>query len=124
MTARACCLLLAALAAGCGGSRETIATTARSIAVSIAGRTLSGPDVAAAAPGTIRVTQGERVALAAASDEAVALHLHGYDRHLDIAAGQRAVLGFDATAAGRFAIEGHYPDGTEKTLAYLEVHPR
>ena len=80
---------------------------------------------------TIRVIQGDAVELTFTSDEAAELHLHGYDRTLEVAPGRRAVLTIDAKIAGRFSIEAHRfgagaPGGRKHhvVLLYLEVHPR
>jgi hypothetical protein len=42
---------------------------------------------------TIRATQGRILELAFTADETVELHLHGYDRHLTVRAGEEAVMG-------------------------------
>jgi hypothetical protein len=47
------------------------------------------------------------IELAFTADETVELHLHGYDRHLTVRAGEEAVMRLDAKVAGRFAIEAH-----------------
>lgn len=119
------CAVVIAIVAGCSASREPGAATSRTVALSIANRALSTPDLVAGTPaGTIRTVQGERLTLEASSDERVSLHLHGYEKRLEIGPRESASLAFDAMATGRFPLEGHYPDGTEKTLVYLEVHPR
>lgn len=79
-------------------------------------------------PGTvIRVTEGETIDLRWTSDEAVDLHLHGYDIELRVVPGAAAVMVVNAVTTGRFPITshgwaggGHGHDG----LAYLEVYPR
>jgi hypothetical protein len=81
---------------------------------------------------TIRATQGAMLELAFAADETVELHLHGYDRHLTVRPGEKAVLRLDAKVAGRFAIEAHRfggpaggsPSRGHVVLLYLEIHPR
>jgi hypothetical protein len=82
----------------------------------------------------IRVTQGDLLELVFTSDEAAALHLHGYDLHLDVEAGAPAVLQVDAKIAGRFVLEAHRfgkpagapgaPAHRHVELLYLEVYPR
>ena len=82
---------------------------------------------------TLRVTQGTTVELTFTTDEAVELHLHGYDRLLAVEPTLPAVLRLDATIAGRFAIEAHRfggiapAAGTRRhahvVLLYLEVYP-
>jgi FtsP/CotA-like multicopper oxidase with cupredoxin domain len=82
----------------------------------------------------IRVTQGDVVELAFASDEPAELHLHGYDRLVTVAPNAPAVLRLDANVAGRFSIEAHrFGGGTggarkqgrgHVVLLYLDVYPR
>lgn len=75
----------------------------------------------------VRVTEGQIVELILSSDEAVELHLHGYDVVAKAKPGAPAVMGFSAHATGRYPVtmHGHSHGGThsEKTLLYLEVHP-
>jgi hypothetical protein len=82
---------------------------------------------------TLRVVQGERIELRWTSDEVTTLHLHGYDVETTVAPGAPATMVFEAYATGRFPIVTHgfgksgaSPAATprEKTLLYLEVHPR
>jgi hypothetical protein len=82
---------------------------------------------------TIRVTQGATVEIAFTGDEPAELHLHGYDRTLELVPGAPAVLKLDARIAGRFAIEAHRFGSAgaaasgkrgQTVLLYLEVHPR
>jgi FtsP/CotA-like multicopper oxidase with cupredoxin domain len=84
-----------------------------------------------AAQQRIRVTQGDVVELAFASDEPAELHLHGYDRLVTVAPNAPAVLRLDANVAGRFSIEAHrFGGGARKqgrghvVLLYLDVYPR
>jgi len=66
------------------------------------------------------------------SDEAVTVHLHGYDIELALAPGNPGVMTVQAYAAGRFPITAHTPGDKaakggghkERVLLYLEVHPR
>ena len=86
----------------------------------------------ASGPKALRVRQGERVTLEWLSDEAAALHLHGYNVELTLAPGKPGVMSVDAYAAGRFPIAVHrFGDDPqhgggheERVLLYLEVHPR
>ncbi|MSO54816.1 MAG: hypothetical protein EXQ90_06820 [Rhodospirillales bacterium] len=85
------------------------------------------------APRTIRATQNDTVVLRWRSDEAVRLHLHGYDIEIAVEPSRVAELTIPARATGRFAIEAHgfgeaarataTPAG-HTTLLYLEIHPR
>lgn len=75
----------------------------------------------------IRVTQGDDVELIWTSDEAVELHLHGYDLALELSAGEPGTLSFHARATGRFPVTSHGFSGEHdhghSTLLYLEVYP-
>ena len=75
----------------------------------------------------IRIVEKDAVDLRWVSDEAVKLHLHGYDKKLQLRPGVPAVMSLTAHATGRFPItvhgwgaQGHGHDA----LTYLEVHPR
>jgi FtsP/CotA-like multicopper oxidase with cupredoxin domain len=73
----------------------------------------------------IRVQQGDDVTLTWTTDAPVTIHLHGYDLEKKLEAGAPIAMRFRARAAGRFPIELHrHGKGEEKTLGYLEVHPR
>jgi hypothetical protein len=82
----------------------------------------------------IRAKQGESVEIAFSTDEALELHLHGYDISLRAEPGKSAVMKFTAKLAGRFPIEAHASSGSgtpdrrasrrHLTLLYLEVYPR
>jgi FtsP/CotA-like multicopper oxidase with cupredoxin domain len=85
------------------------------------------------APGakSLRAIEGEQVALRWVSDEPTTLHLHGYDVELVLVPGTPGAMTFQAYATGRFPItvhgHGHADKPAahkEKTLVYLEVHPR
>ena len=81
---------------------------------------------------TVRLTQGERVALHWITDKTLRIHLHGYDIEKVIKAGDDTVMYIEAYATGRFPItmhgdtqsHKHNHHGSEKTLIYLEVHPQ
>lgn len=86
---------------------------------------------------TLRVQQGERLQLNWQSDEAVTLHLHGYDQVLKLAAGQAASMHLLADRSGRFALSTHLEVAAasapqtgakhrhgKRPLLYLEVLPR
>lgn len=76
---------------------------------------------------TLKVNEGDEVALAWQSDEAVELHLHGYDVEIALAPGTSGVMAVTATVSGRFPISSHGFGGDhdygEQVLAYLEVYP-
>ena len=78
---------------------------------------------------TVRVTQGDTVKLRVQSDEALPVHIHGYEIELRVAAGGSASVDFSAKIVGRFPVTAHLhgadgKKGPEPTLLYLEVHPQ
>ena len=80
---------------------------------------------------TLRVGAGDLVELVWTSDEAVRLHLHGYNIEAALTAEKPAHMRFRATVSGRFPIAAHaFGDSPgervarEKILGYLEVYPR
>lgn len=78
---------------------------------------------------TVRVARGEAIALGVRSDEAMAIHVHGYEIELRVEAGNAATVSFAAKLVGRFPVTAHLHDAkasgrhAEPTLLYLEVHP-
>ena len=77
--------------------------------------------------GAIRITEGDVLELRWTSDEAVALHLHGYDIELQLRPGEPAAIVIEADMTGRFPITSHgWGDGSHghDALTYLEVYPR
>ena len=72
-------------------------------------------------PQTLQVRQGAEVTLRVTVDEAEELHLHGYDRKLDLVAGQPGVLRFTADKSGRFEYELEH---SRTELGALEVQPQ
>jgi heme/copper-type cytochrome/quinol oxidase subunit 2 len=70
---------------------------------------------------SLRVNQGDNVAIKVTSDKADELHLHGYDKEVELEAGVPVELSFKADKSGRFVIELHKSD-TE--IAALEVQPQ
>ena len=74
---------------------------------------------------TLQVEQDDSVTLRLVSDQALELHLHGYDLELALSAGEPATLSFVATFSGRFPLEAHgtAPGQRQSVLLYLEVHP-
>jgi hypothetical protein len=79
---------------------------------------------------TLRVTEDSRVDLLWHSDEAVQLHLHGYDIVVEVPAGGSAPMTFTAAVSGRFPVSHHGfggqsgQDHSHRPLLYLEVLPR
>lgn len=56
---------------------------------------------------TIRVKRGETVLLRWRTDEAVSLHVHGYDLRANLSPLGSTSMRFEADVAGRFAITAH-----------------
>lgn len=78
-----------------------------------------------AAQRILRVTEGDRVELRWTGDEAVELHLHGYDIRLNLKPDSPASMAFEAHTAGRFPVGVHGSGGHgHGNVIYLEVHPR
>jgi hypothetical protein len=80
------------------------------------GRLTEGPSV-------LNATQGDEITLAVSVDKASTLHLHGYEKLLQAGPGADATLSFTAARAGFFPLALHNPDGSEATLAALQVEP-
>ncbi len=76
---------------------------------------------------TITVKQGEQVSLRWTTNEAVTVHLHGYDLEKTLKPGETTVMSFKAHATGRFPVESHGfggKKGKHVILLYLEARPR
>ena len=104
------------------------ATQAREFDISIVGRRVEGNNP------TIRVKRGDSVILRWRTDEAVSLHVHGYDIEAKLSPASSTAMRFECGVAGRFAItahefgpvadhEGPPRKHREITLLYLEVLP-
>jgi len=103
------------------------ATPEREFDISIVGRRIEGNNA------TISVKRGDSVILRWRTDEAVSLHVHGYDIEATLSPASSRMR-FEAGVAGRFPITAH-EFGTvaaheaplrkqrEITLLYLEVLP-
>jgi len=79
-------------------------------------------------PGEVlRLVKGDTVTLRWHSDEAVELHMHGYDIQLKVEANRPAEMHFDADVSGRFPVTSHGFGGAHghdhKALLYIEVYP-
>ena len=111
----ACAVSIAAARHPAGADEAPV----RSFALHFANGRIQGPD-------TIRVGQGDSVALHLTADEPLSAHLHGYDIELHAAPGAPARAAFEARASGRFPVTRHggASGGREKTLFYFEVLPR
>ena len=100
----------------------------RVVALKIEQGTVKSADLVSGRPvGSIRITQGNDIVLRWTSDQAVTLHLHGYNIEIKVPANGAGEMRFRARAAGRFPVERHEPGAdphTSKTLLYVEVYPR
>jgi hypothetical protein len=73
----------------------------------------------------VRVRQGDDVTLRWTTDQALTIHLHGYDVDLPLSPAAPASMRFTARASGRFPVEVHgHGRGGHRVLAHVEVHPR
>ncbi len=100
---------------------RTSAEALRVIEARIEGRLVVRPSA------NIKLAEGERVVLRWISDEAVELHIHGYDLKLQLEPGKPATMEVEAFATGRFPVMSHgWGAGGHghEALTYLEVHPR
>ena len=104
------------------------AAAAREFEIGIRDRRVEG------SASTLRVKRGETVVLRFRTDEAVSLHVHGYDLHVKLSPASPASTRFEAKVAGRFPITAHEfgaaadpkarpQSPREVTLLYLEVLP-
>lgn len=63
-----------------------------------------------AGPDTIEVKLGDTVTVEVTSDQADEVHVHGYDRTLELPPGVAATLAFTADIPGSFEVELHSND--------------
>ena len=68
----------------------------------------------------LRFTEGETVRFRARSEGAEEIHVHGYDRYVDLPAGKTVNVAFEASITGIFEVELH---GTGEQIAQLRVDP-
>lgn len=76
----------------------------------------------------VKLVQGQQATLLWTADNAIDIHLHGYDIEKSLEPGIEAAMVFDAYATGRFPVTVHGKDshshgGGERALIYLEVYP-
>jgi FtsP/CotA-like multicopper oxidase with cupredoxin domain len=112
------------------GSATAASATAASIAADTAPPPAQGGTIVeievrhgrlVAGPAIIKLKQGDQVTLRVTSDGNDELHVHGYDLHLNLIAGQPAQLSFTADHSGRFEYELHH---AHTDLGAFEVYPR
>lgn len=71
-----------------------------------------------------RVVRGQTVTLLISSQTRGSVHVHGYEKSIDLAPGGNVTLTFVADSSGRFPVHLHDPDGAMHGLAVLEVLPQ
>ncbi len=71
-------------------------------------------------PRSLTFTKGERVRFRVRSDVQEELHIHGYDRYVDVGPGRTTSVSFPASIEGIFEVELH---GSGAQLASLRVEP-
>ena len=69
----------------------------------------------------LRFTEGETVRFRARSKGVEEIHVHGYDRYVDLPAGETVNVAFEADITGIFEIELH---GSAEEIAQLRVDPK
>jgi hypothetical protein len=74
----------------------------------------------ASGSGDLKVTEGTKVTFKVTIDEPEELHLHGYDKMLELEANQPGELTFTANLSGRFPFE---LENSKTDLGVLEVTP-
>lgn len=70
---------------------------------------------------TLKATEGDEIIFSVASDISEELHLHGYDKHVDLEKGKTVQLKFTADKTGRFPFE---LEEDKIELGALEVQPK
>lgn len=73
-----------------------------------------------------KVTKGSVVTLVVHSARPGSLHVHGYEKQIDLVQGGSVTLTFPATIEGLFPLHLHGadPEGPMEHVATLEVHPQ
>ena len=64
--------------------------------------------------------KGDRARFRVRADAADEIHVHGYDRYVDLEPGKTATIAFEAEFDGRFEVELH---GNGQQLAELRIQP-
>ncbi|WSJ91423.1 hypothetical protein OG430_38175 [Streptomyces sp. NBC_01304] len=95
-----------------GGGGDEGGGEARTVEIGIADGKVQPP------PGRVELKRGERVRLKVTSDQADTLHVHGYDKEVELPAGKAATLTFTADRTGLFEVETH---GSGLVLTQLAV---
>lgn len=77
---------------------EPAGSAAQRIEVTVSGGEVDGP-------GTVAIVAGGQVELVVTSDVADEVHVHGYDIHQDVGAGETVTVAFTADIPGEFEVE-------------------
>lgn len=93
----------------------TDATTTKEFTLKVQNRTL------VEGSGQLTVNQGDTVMIHITVDEAEELHLHGYDKHIDLEPNQEGTLTLVADTSGHFPFELEH---SKTELGALDVLPR
>ncbi|MDG4862936.1 hypothetical protein P8605_32835 [Streptomyces sp. T-3] len=96
---------------GSGGGDEE-GGEARTIEIAVSEGKVQPP------PGRVELKRGERIRLKVTSDQADTLHVHGYDKEVELPAGKATTLTFTADRTGLFEVETH---GSGLVLTQLAV---
>ncbi len=70
---------------------------------------------------TFTVNEGDTVTISVTADEEEEVHVHGYDKSVDLEPNEQATLSFTANLSGRFPIELEH---SKTDIAVLEVQPK
>jgi hypothetical protein len=112
--------MVAFVLAACGGQANTSQTPATPGAAGSVPPAASGSATGAVeitvtvadgkvhpAPSVHKVARGRVVRIVVTSDRADELHVHGYDKEVELSAGVPATIEFTANEVGRFEVETH-----------------
>lgn len=70
---------------------------------------------------TLQAIEGDEIVLNVTSDISEELHLHGYDKHVDLEKGKTVQMKFTADKSGRFPFE---LENDKIELGALEIQPK
>lgn len=113
-------MLLSGLYVGfrsCLGAHDRTASQSRRYALSISSQPRNTLLVFAA-------NQGDTISLIVSSNHDAELHVHGYEKSIEVSPTGRVTLTFIARYAGSFPIHVHERNGMMLQVAMLDVQPR
>jgi len=74
-------------------------------------------------PEAVSVCKGQELTLAITAEQAGEIHIHGYEKEMEVQPGDTATFTFNATLPGQFPIELHTPNnGPEIDIGILTVN--